>query len=204
MYLQLTGRERDLVGYWRLGGIAIDEDNQHKVIDFSVNNNDGIVYGDPYVSAVTLNRKLGDKDATEYSNNGLFAVTQGGSYTETFEFKINSSSTVDPNKVDGNNKKIFLFNYWGKKNHHSKDTIPFTLQEPGTQIEEVVPGSDWYKASCSFTVPKEINLVRSFGIYEVTGVWDSLEIRKHHICKTSDTITETVYTDKVVLFAKEL
>jgi hypothetical protein len=32
-----------LVGYWRLGRIAIDEDHQRQVIDFSVNKNDGIV-----------------------------------------------------------------------------------------------------------------------------------------------------------------
>ncbi|MDB9376869.1 LamG domain-containing protein, partial [Nodularia sphaerocarpa] len=48
MYLQLTGKEVGLVGYWRLGAI-LEEGKDRQVLDFSVNNNDGIVYGGAYV-----------------------------------------------------------------------------------------------------------------------------------------------------------
>lgn len=194
MHLQLTGREVDLVGYWRLGGIAVDEDNQRKVIDFSVNNNDGIVYGDLYVSAVTLNRKLGDgtTDAVQYSNNELFAVNQRATYLETFEFKVNP--TLDPNNIAG--EQLFNCTYWGQKSHRSTEQITFAGEN--TQIE-AAPESGWYKASCRFTVPDEVNLVRSFEISDVIGSWDTLEIRKQRIHKISDTITEASYTDNVAL-----
>ncbi len=74
MYLQLSGKEVNLIGYWRLGGIA-----EGQVIDFSVNCNDGNVYGDTFVSAATLSRKLaGGTDAVKYSNPELFAVSETG------------------------------------------------------------------------------------------------------------------------------
>ncbi|MFM7787789.1 MAG: LamG domain-containing protein, partial [Microcystis panniformis] len=86
MYLQLTGKEVGLVGYWRLGGIS-----EGKVVDFSVNGNDGTVYGEPYVSAATLSRKLASElDAVKYSNSELFAVSERATYEESFEFKVNS------------------------------------------------------------------------------------------------------------------
>ncbi|MDP5339492.1 MAG: LamG domain-containing protein [Nodularia sp. (in: cyanobacteria)] len=155
MYLRLTGQEIDLVGYWRLGGIAVNEDNQRQVIDFSVNKNDGIVHGDCYVSAVTLNRKLGDAvtNAVQYSNPELFAVTQQATYEETFEFKV--TPAIDPNNVNG--AKLFNCTYWGQKSHRSGNKISF----PGN-VTEIKPASEsgWYIASCSFTVPDEVNLVR--------------------------------------------
>lgn len=84
MHLPLTGKEVGLVGYWRLGGIS-----EGKVIDFSVNGNDGIVHGDAYISARTLNRQLNSETAaTKYSNFELFAVTERAIYEESFEFKV--------------------------------------------------------------------------------------------------------------------
>lgn len=202
MYLRLTGKELDLVGYWRLGGIAVDEDNQRKVIDFSVNQNDGTAYGDCYVSAVTLNRKLGDgvTDAVQYTNGQLFAVTQNATYEETFEVKasiLNPTPTfIDPNNVNGSGQKLFNCTYWGQKTHRSKDQISF----PG-DVTEFKPASEqgWYIASCRFTVPSEVNLVRCFEISDVVGTWDTLEIRKQRIRKISDVITEATYTDAVTL-----
>lgn len=72
MYLRLSGRELNLVGYWRLGGIAVDEDNQRKVIDFSVNQNDADVYEDCYVSAATLKRQLESRAMTEVASGIVF------------------------------------------------------------------------------------------------------------------------------------
>jgi hypothetical protein len=64
MYLPLQGKEVGLEGYWRLGGIA-----ECKVSDFSIHGNEGTVYGDPYVSAATLSRKLASgANAVKYSN----------------------------------------------------------------------------------------------------------------------------------------
>ncbi len=188
MYLRLTGKELDLVGYWRLGGIAVDEDNQRKVIDFSVNQNDGIVYGDCYVSAVTLNRKLGDEttDVVQYSNNQLFAVTQNATYEESFEFQVSPTTT----------NRIFNFTYWGQKTHRSKHKISF----PGESTEiKAASESGWYLASCRFTVPAEVNLVRCFELSDVEGSWESLQLRKHRIRKISDVITEASYSDTVNL-----
>jgi len=56
MYLQLRGIEMGLVGYWRMGAIS-----EGKIIDFTENRNDGIVHGNPYVSATTLKRSLDRK-----------------------------------------------------------------------------------------------------------------------------------------------
>ena len=69
MYLQLTGREVGLVGYWRLGAIA-----ESKVFDFSVYGNDGTIHGDPFVSAAQLSRTLNDgtTQAIRYMNDELF------------------------------------------------------------------------------------------------------------------------------------
>jgi hypothetical protein len=112
MYLQLTGKEVGLVGYWRLGGIS-----EGKVVDFSVNGNDGTVYGEPYVSAATLNRKLaGGTTAVKYSNPELFAVSERATYEESFEFKVNSANPVNLaylDNADGKNIgiKIFTFSY---------------------------------------------------------------------------------------------
>ncbi|MEA5564202.1 LamG domain-containing protein [Anabaena sp. UHCC 0399] len=194
MYLRLTGQELDLVGYWRLGGIAVNEDNQRQVIDFSVNKNDGIVYGDCYVSAVTLNRKLGDAvtNAVQYRNPELFAVTQQASYEETFEFKV--TPAIDPNNVNGT--KLFNCTYWGQKSHRSGNKLSF----PGNVTEiKLASESGWYIASCSFTVPDEVNLIRCFEISNITGTWNNLEVRKHRIRKVSDVITQASYTDNVNL-----
>jgi hypothetical protein len=122
MYLQLTGKEVGLVGYWRLGGISED-----KVIDFSVNCNDGTVYGEPYISAATLNRKLaGGTTAVKYSNPELFAVSERATYEESFEFKVNSATPVDLaylDNADGKNlgTKIFTLSYWGKTSRSAEE-----------------------------------------------------------------------------------
>ena len=197
MYLQLTGQEVGLVGYWRLGAIA-----EGQVIDFSSNGKNGIVHGDAYVSAATLNRKLaGGTTAVKYSNSELFAVSERATYEESFEFKINSANPVDLaylDNADGKNigTKIFTFSYWGKtsRSAEEKKTISSAVQN---KFEDL--GNGWYRASCNVTIPDEVSLLRSFEIANVHGDWESLEIRKHRIRLLSDSITEAKYTDGVNL-----
>jgi hypothetical protein len=89
MHLQLIGRETGLAGYWKLGGVA-PEDDKLRVFDFSANALHGLAFGMPYAGGVTLQRKLRDNttDAVKFSNDDLFAVSEGTMYEESFEFKI--------------------------------------------------------------------------------------------------------------------
>ena len=199
MYLQLTGNEVGLVGYWRLGAIA-----EGKVVDFSANCNDGIVHGDVYVSAATLNRQLaGRTDAVKYSNPELFAVSERATYEETFEFKVNSATTIDLDyldNADGKNlgTKIFTLSYWGKSSRSAEDKkIIAAEQIKQDEFEDL--GKGWYRACCNVTIPDGVSLLRSFEIDHVKGNWLSLEIRKHRIRLLSDSITEAKYTDGVTL-----
>ena len=196
MYLQLTGQEVGLVGYWRLGAIG-----EGQVIDFSINGQNGTVYGDAYVSAATLNRKLaGGTTAVKYSNSELFAVSERATYEESFEFKINSANPVDLaylDNADGKNigTKIFTLSYWGKTSRSAEEKK--TISAVQNKSEDL--GNGWYRASCNVTIPDEVSLLRSFEIANVHGDWESLEIRKHRIRLLSDSITEAKYTDGVNL-----
>ncbi|CAD5960121.1 Integrin alpha-9 [Planktothrix tepida] len=196
MYLQLTGQEVGLVGYWRLGAIS-----EGQVIDFSVNGNNGTVYGDVYVSAQQLGRKLtGKTDAVKYSNPELFAVSERATYEESFEFKVKHDSklvVVDLNylkNADGQGQ-IFTFSYWGKRSRNAEEEISIN----GEQNEFKASDGGWYKASCNVTIPEGVSLLRSFEIKDIKGDWTSLEIRKHRIRLLSDSITEAKYTDSVTL-----
>ncbi|EKD07248.1 LamG domain-containing protein [Arthrospira platensis] len=196
MYLQLRGKEVGLEGYWRLGGLA-----EGKVSDFSIHGNEGTVYGDPYVSAATLSRKLASgADAVKYSNSDLFAVSQRATYEESFEFKVNAAKPVtlaDLNNADGRGQgtKIFTFSHWGKTSRSANDTIAVSAVQD--EFEDL--GNGWYRASCTLTIPDEISLLRSFEIAKVQGNWNALEIRKHRIRLLSDAITTAKYTDDVAL-----
>ncbi|MEX6778547.1 LamG domain-containing protein [Limnospira fusiformis] len=196
MYLQLRGKEVGLEGYWRLGGLA-----EGKVSDFSIHGNEGTVYGDPYVSAATLSRKLASgANAVKYSNADLFAVSQRATYEESFEFKVNAAKPVtlaDLNNADGRGQgtKIFTFSHWGKTSRSANDTIAVSAVQD--EFEDL--GNGWYRASCTLTIPDEISLLRSFEITNVQGNWNSLEIRKHRIRLLSDAITAAKYTDGIAL-----
>lgn len=185
MYLQLTGREVDLVGYWRLG--AITEGKERQVVDFSPNGNDGIVYGEAFVSAVTLKRTLGDRttQVVKYSNDDLVAVTARATYVESFEFKVDAD-------VDSNS--LFSFSYWGKKSRNSEEKIEFFGESNFERLD-----NNWYKATCRFTVPDGVAMMRTFELGNVQGDWNTLEIRKHRVQLVSDSITEQKYTDEIKL-----
>jgi|JI9StandDraft_2_1071091.scaffolds.fasta_scaffold00668_6 Concanavalin A-like lectin/glucanases superfamily len=194
MYLQLTGKETGLVGYWRLGAV-VEEDKERKIIDFSVNGNDGVVYGGAYVSAVTLPRNLAGttNPAVKYENEELFAVSENATYEEEFEFKV--TPVIDPNNVDGLSGKIFQIIYKGKTSRGAIDWVNITPN--ATEFTNL--GGGWYKAKCRFNVPDGVSLVRSFGIGNIKGTWTTLEVRKQLISLLSDSITEAQYTDRVTL-----
>lgn len=200
MYLQLTGKEAGLVGYWRLGAIT-----ERKVIDFSVNGNDGTVHGDPYVSAVTLDRKLGKNTgerAVMYRNDELFAVSERATYVETFEFKVNATGNGTPHvtlayldNADGKGNKIFSPSFWGKASRSAEEKKEIPSPMP---YEFTVSGGGWFRASCTVT-PNGVGMLRAFEIDDIRGEWESLEIRKHRITLVSDCITEERFTDKISL-----
>lgn len=193
MYLQLTGREVSLAGYWRMGAIMTGKERH--VVDFSVHGKDGIVYGEAFVSAVTLDRTLrdGKTKVVKYANDELFAVTQRATYEESFEFKLDTD--INPNQVDSKENKVFTLSYWGKANRSSEERIEFA-----GEIADFASLEDgWYKATAHFTVPDDITLVRSLELTNVTGNWKSLEIRKHRMQLVSDSITAAHYHDEIPL-----
>ena len=199
MYLQLRGQEVGLVAYWRLGAIG-----EGQVVDFSINGQNGTVYGDAYVSAATLNRKLaGGLDAVKYSNDDLFAVSERATYEESFEFKVVSSSAVNLaylDNADGKNlgTKIFKLSYWGKASRSAEaKQIIAPEQIKQNKFEDL--GGGWYRVSGNVTIPDGISMLRCFEIANVQGNWQSLEIRKHCIRLMSESITEFKYSDSVSL-----
>lgn len=199
MYLQLTGKELGLLGYWRLGAIG-----EGQVVDFSSNGQDGTVYGDAYVSAATLNRKLaGGLNAVKYSNSDLFAVSERATYEESFEFKVVSSSGVNLaylDNADGKKlgTKIFALAYWGKASRSAEEKQVIAPEQiKQNKFEDL--GGGWYRVSGNVTIPDGIGMLRCFEIANVKGDWQSLEIRKHCIRLMSDSITEFKYSDSVGL-----
>ncbi|NEQ73727.1 MAG: LamG domain-containing protein [Okeania sp. SIO2C9] len=204
MYLPLTGKEWHLAAYYRMGAIVTTE-AQKSVPDFSVHGRDALVSGDVYVSAKNLSRQTAGKspvDADKFINDEFFAVSQRATYEESFEFKVNGSST-DVNNADGQSNKIFTFAYWGKANRGSKEImkIPDAAIQPREHKVVLSPlgSSGWYRASCKFTVPDGMSLVRSFGIDNIKGSWASIDIRKHRIQLISEAITESSSTPSVQL-----
>lgn len=185
MHLRLTGREVGLVGDWPLGGVSVDEEDNHQVFDFSVAANQGIVHGAPYGGGMTLARTLHDNVtlATKYSNDELFAV-RTVTYVESFEFR--TDSRVDPQNADGKGNAIFKPSIWGQmsRSAETRQTIP--PFQPDFQFEALADG--WYRATCRF-LPQGVRLVRCFEISEVKGNWQTLEIRRNKIQYISSVVT---------------
>ncbi len=192
MHLQLTGRETDLQGYWRLGGVAMDDEGVQRVYDFGVNANHGIAHGSPYGGGITLSRKLGDNTtpATRYSNHELFAVSEGATYVETFEFR--TSRAVDPKNVfNSSNSHIFKPALWGRLSRTAEDKQEFNPLSGENYQFQSTGETDWYRATCSFIVPQGVRLLRCFEVKDVQGNWDTLEIRRHSVKLVSDTVTRS-------------
>ncbi|MEI6430168.1 MAG: LamG domain-containing protein, partial [Pseudanabaena sp. ELA607] len=174
------------------------------VIDFSTESNDGTVYGDCYISAATLSRKLATgADAVKYSNTELFAVSERATYEESFEFKVNRATPwqlADLDNADGRNlgTKIFTFVYWGKASRsaeENKNIAPEQIKQ--NKFEDL--GNGWFKASANVTISDGVSLLRTFEIGNIKGDWQALEIRKHRVRLVSDSITEAKYADSVTL-----
>ncbi len=124
-------------------------------------------------------------------------------YEESFEFKVNSATAVNLaylDNADGKNlgTKIFTLSYWGKSSR-SAEEVKIIDPKQIKQNEFKDLGKGWYRVSCTVTIPDRISLLRSFEIANITGNWESLEIRKHRIRLLSDKITEAKYTDNVTL-----
>jgi len=195
MHLMLTGREQGLVGYWRLGGIAEDDDGCHTVFDFSVEARHGVVHGNPYAGGMILQRTLGDgkTKATKYTNDDLFAVTEGAQYVETFEFK--TDCRMDPNHADDRESKIFSPSCWGKARRGAEEKQAFDPIDDAFEFTLLDKKTGWWKATCRFIIPEGVRLLRCFDVKDVTGNWETLEIRRHHIRLLSDTVTQALYRE---------
>lgn len=190
-YLQLTGNEVDLIGYFRLGALL-----EGKVLDFSRSGIVGTVQGPAYISARTLQRKLAaGQDAVKYSNPELFAVSPHNTYEESFEFRVSASTPLDLMNADGRGGRIFSFAHWGKLSRSAEEQTAI----PCVQHAFTALGNGWHRASCTFTVPAEVNLARCFELTAIAGDWQSMEVRKHQVRLLSDSITAAQYVDRATL-----
>ncbi|WP_309894609.1 LamG-like jellyroll fold domain-containing protein [Archangium sp.] len=209
MHLLLTGKERGLAAYYRMGAI-VSEESPPIVPDFSHHGRSGVVIGDPYAGARRLKRatSTGAK-VVKYASDELVAVSQRGVYEETFEFRVTAPQAFDPMNADGTGLKLFAFSYWGKSSRGSREVITFPA---GSAVESDFQslGGGWYKAAARVVVPDGVSLMRAFGIVDVRGrwgaeatapatEWTAIDIRKHRIRLISDVVTCDSYTDVTAL-----
>lgn len=196
MHVALSGQEPGLVGYWRLG--AVVEGEVRKVTDISIHGHDGTVFGGATPYGVTYPRTLADGAtlAVKYTNPELVAVTQRATYVEELDFRIKAGGVpLDKAKLenaDGKRKPAFLLRYWGKSSRGAEATIDFDPQPETEPFQDL--GGGWFRASCRFTVPDGIALLRAFEIADVRGAWDTIEIKRHAIRLVSDAVTERIST----------
>ncbi|MBL8171571.1 MAG: hypothetical protein JNJ50_25655 [Acidobacteria bacterium] len=189
MNLNLTGRETGLVGYWRLGGLAIEDDGSQRVFDFSVNANHGLAHGAPYASGVTLKRKLkdGTTDASKFSNSDLVAVVEGETYEESFEFQVDSDAIT------------FKPSYWGRVGEAAEGKIKIAPLENYQDFKLEKLNGNWQRATCRFVVPPGVRVVRCFELDQVTGKWTTLSLRRHRLHLISDRVTLATASSSVKL-----
>lgn len=202
MYLQLKGREQGLAGYWRLGGVAVDNDGARRVYDFSVNANHGKVNGNPYAGGIVLNRTLGDNKTpcVQFVNDELVAVREGAAYVERFEFRAKMSEGTwlkTPLNADGNNAAIFAPSLWGRLSRDAEDKTTLKPLEKDFKFEDL--GDGWWSAACRFLVPEGVRLLRGFEVTDVAGAWQTLEIRRPRLTLVSDTVTQSDCAESVTL-----
>ncbi|MCG3139963.1 MAG: hypothetical protein HDKAJFGB_00895 [Anaerolineae bacterium] len=193
MYLQLTGRERGLAGYWRLGGVAVEDDGAKRVYDFAVNANHGTVHGDPSTGGVVLNRKLADNETpvVKFVSDEHIVVREGATYLESFEFRAKMSDGTSLKTVSdagGENTPIFTPSLWGRLSRDSEDKITIKpLDNPNFEFED--KGDGWWSAACRFIAPEGVRLLRCFEVRDVQGNWSTLEVRRLNLKLVSDTVT---------------
>lgn len=208
-YLRLTGKEVGLAGYYRMG--AVVHTVPAVVPDFSIHGKDAVVTGDPFAGSRRLDRAgPGGGKIYAYRCDALVEVAPRTTYEESFELKVQGAGgALDPNDIDGQGGKLFRFDYWGKESQAAGEVIPF----PGSgvaQADFAALGGGWYRASCRFTVPDGVTVMRSFGVTDVKGrwggtaappadEWTTADIRKHHLRRVSDAVTQEGYTDAITL-----
>ncbi len=187
MYLQLTGREAGLVANWRASGIVPSEDGDRLVFDFSVNCNHGTVHGEPYAGGILLGRKLRDQktEVVEFTNSDLFAVREGGSYVESFEFRTDPAT--DPQNADGRGGHLFSPSLWGRHSRGADEKITVLPTQEAFQFADL--GGGWWRATTRFVTPEGVRLMRCFALGNVKGNWTTLEVRRHSVRLVSDTVT---------------
>ena len=197
MHLQMLGRERGLLGSWRLGGVASDDDGVQRVFDFSVNANHGVVRGAPYDGGILLGRTLRDQTtaAVMFSNGDLVAVSEGAIYVESFEFRTDPS--LDPRNADGKQGALFAPSLWGRSSRGAEEKQAITATQEGFQFEEL--GEGWWRASSRFVIPQGVRLLRCFELAQVRGSWSTLELRRHGLNIVSDTVTLSLADEQAQL-----
>ncbi len=182
MHFALTGRETGLYGYWRLGATFDGADGRPSTYDFAVNANHGDVLGHPYPGGTVLDRRLGDglTEVITYSNDALFAVSEGAEYVERFEYRARGwQGTGAP----------FAPSLWGRATRDGEN-LPFAPIGPAI-VEEPGAPDGWFTVRWSFVVPEGVRLMRCFEVTDVTGAWSTLEIRRHTITVVSNSATRT-------------
>ncbi|WP_353315093.1 LamG-like jellyroll fold domain-containing protein [Shimia sp. NS0008-38b] len=206
MFLVMNSVDPDLAGYWRLGGVLPGD--PATVVDFSHSGRDATIHGDAFVADRSLDRHLKSEvngkpaPAISYVNNDLVAVTENANYVERFEFKLDKGM---PPPED-----LFKFQYWGKRSHAAVKTTPIEKTDaPQAAIDFAVSqekftrvkNTDWWIAKCNFRIPKDVNLLRSFGICAVSDdeSWSKMHVRNHSVSCISNSITEAHYQDTVPL-----
>ncbi|HNN95163.1 MAG TPA: hypothetical protein PKI03_22960, partial [Pseudomonadota bacterium] len=97
--------------------------------------------------------------------------------------------------VDGQGRKLFAFSHWGKLSRSSENSVALTGEQRAFQSL----GNGWYRASCTFVVPADVNLLRCFELSAIAGSWQSLEVRQHRLRLLSDSLTEVRYPHRVKL-----
>jgi competence ComEA-like helix-hairpin-helix protein len=223
MHDRPTGNEYGLIGAWRCGGILSADTGGDEAAatgspaaritpDFGPDGLDANVVGDTYVSAALLPRQNSTGRAVKYGNDELVAVSQGGRYRESFEFQAERSDstalTIDElADADDRGNPIFRITYWGQMSRTSTERIQFS---PDERLDFVDLGDGWFRAEAIVTIPDGVNMIRSFEVSDVRGLWaddgqrparewSHLAIRKHRMELVSDSISRRRYTDVIEL-----
>jgi len=184
MHLTLSGLEADLIGYWPLG--ALIEGSPRTVPDLSIDHNHGVVHGGACMSGKLLSRQpVGwTQAATRYVNEDLISVTQGMTYKESFEYKL-----------DAGNADALYFSYWGKRSRDTEQIIAFPPSAVGQTTHSDVSGDPgWRRAECTFTVPDGVALLRLLEVKGLSGTWNTIELRKHSLQAQPAALSEQSYS----------
>lgn len=182
MSLEVVGREAGLEGCWRLSAIA-----EGKVLDSSVNRNDGWVRGPAHAGATQLERKLANGGVVvKFSNSELVAVSQRSTYEESFEFRL------EPPLADADAAKVFQFVHWGQASRSSEEILQAGAAAGTTEVTQLEGSPGWYVTSTRVTIPEGMALLRSFEVNVIPAKeWQTVYVRRHRLVLVSNQITRS-------------